>query len=95
MRRVCQILLAALLLAPAGGCMVFDSIRTASRQTWSAFKPKGNDYRMSSDEATGEWDFVGKEGRGNRPLDKQNDPFRNLLTSPKAREIEENLGYGN
>jgi hypothetical protein len=39
------------------------------------------------------WAFVGKEGRGSRPLDDEHDPFKNLLMSPEARQIERNLGY--
>ncbi len=73
------------------GCALVEPIQQASRGMWSSFKPNSNDYR-DGDEATGEWDFVGIEGRGDRPLDREYDKLDYFLKSPKHREIERNLG---
>ena len=39
------------------------------------------------------WAIVGKEGRGNRPLEDEHDPLKPLLMSKQARDIENSLGY--
>jgi hypothetical protein len=39
------------------------------------------------------WAIAGKEGRGNRPLEDEHDPFKPFLMSKQARDIERNLGY--
>lgn len=80
------------LFVSQSGCAMLSPIQDASSSMWRAFKPRGNDVRMAGDEATGEWDFVGIEGRGDRPLDREYDGFDYLLKSPKHREIERNLG---
>lgn len=79
------------LLPSLTGCAVIEPIQQASRGMWTAFKPSSGDYR-NGDEATGEWDFVGIEGRGDKPLDREYDKFDYFLKSPKHREIERNLG---
>jgi hypothetical protein len=38
------------------------------------------------------WAQVGKEARGNRPLEDDGDPLNKWLRSPKAAAIENNLG---
>lgn len=37
------------------------------------------------------WGFVGKEGRGNRQMEKE-DPLDKLLWSKQARDINRNMG---
>lgn len=60
----------------------------------SAIKPSTGDYDDGTDESDAEWiKNAGVEARGDRPLEHDNDPFRNLLMSPKARSIERNLGF--
>jgi hypothetical protein len=87
--RTYSILLMLLLLT---GCAVFKPVHEISDYMTSAFRPKGLDYRMSADEATGEWDQVAIEGRGDRPrVMKEKSLFQ--LESPKAREITRNLGF--
>lgn len=76
------------------GCALLQPVQEMSDFVKTSLKPRGHDYRMTADEATGEWDFVGIEGRGDKPLEKSNDPLRHSLMSPKAREIERNLGIG-
>lgn len=39
------------------------------------------------------WGFVGKEGRGMRPLADEHDPLKPYLMSKEAQDIEHNLGY--
>jgi hypothetical protein len=39
------------------------------------------------------WAFVGKEGRGHRPLDDEHDPFKPYIMSKEAQNIERSLGY--
>ncbi len=39
------------------------------------------------------WGGVGKEGRGNRPMEDEHDPLKPYLMSKEARDIERNLGY--
>jgi hypothetical protein len=90
MRKFACLTLIALLPSLAG-CAIFKPVQNASRAMWSAFKPDSNDYRPG-DEATGEWDFVGIEGRGDKPLDREYDKLDYYLKSPKHREIERNLG---
>ncbi len=45
------------------------------------------------DEEPDRWAMVGKEGRGNRPLEDEHDPLKPLLMSKQARDIENSLGY--
>ncbi len=60
----------------------------------SAIKPSTGDYDDGTDEADAKWvRNAGVEARGDRPLEHDTDPFRNLLMSPKARSIERNLGF--
>jgi hypothetical protein len=39
------------------------------------------------------WAFVGKEGRGHRPLEDEHDPFKPYIMSKEAQNIERSLGY--
>ncbi len=39
------------------------------------------------------WSSVRKTGRGNRPLEDEHDPFKSMLMSKEAQDIERNLGY--
>ena len=41
---------------------------------------------------TDKWAIAGREGRANRPIEKE-DPLDRLLWSEKAREINRNVGY--
>ena len=76
------------------GCALVDPVQTFSRGVWRTFKPRGLDYTNSGDDADSEWDFVGVEARGDRPMERDSDPFRNRLLSPRAQSIERNLGIG-
>ena len=90
--RVLRTYILLTMLLPLAGCAVFKPVHEISDYMTSAFRPKGLDYRMSADEATGEWDQVAIEGRGERPRVMKKDPLY-FLDSPKAREIKRNLNY--
>lgn len=78
-----RLMLAALLLTTATGCSLFGKNRG-----WGDGPPA-----QSEPELDDKWSQVGKEGRGHRPLDDENDPLKPFLMSPQARAIERNLGY--
>jgi hypothetical protein len=59
---------------------------TSTAKTASDDKPK-KDKDGDSD-----WNDVGRQARGDRPMEKENDPLRNLFVSPQAQEIERSLG---
>ena len=44
-------------------------------------------------EVEDKWSSVGKIGRGNRALEDERDPFKGVLMSTEAQNIERNLGY--
>ncbi|GIX04527.1 MAG: hypothetical protein KatS3mg114_0396 [Planctomycetaceae bacterium] len=39
-----------------------------------------------------QWEYVGKDARGVRPMEEDPDPLKHWLRSPKAAAIERNLG---
>ena len=84
--------LGLLSLMCGSGCAAIPGSREFIRRT--AIKPSTGDYDDGTDEVDEEWvRKAGIEARGDRPLEHDNDPFRNLLMSPKARSIERNLGF--
>ena len=83
---------AAGLLLLVTGCAVVD---TGKAGLWGArklFRPRPTDYRDTTQEEDDPWAFVRKDGRGHRPLENENDPLKKYMMSPKARNIERNLG---
>lgn len=66
--------------------------RDTFRQTYDALEPTAGGYDNSTDDSTDQWSFVGKEARGDRPVQAENDPLKPYLMSKKARHIERNLG---
>ena len=59
------------------------------------FRPNSRDYDDDTSKThDGEWSNVRKEGRGTEPEEKEWDKATPYLMSPKAMEIEKNLGYG-
>ncbi len=83
---------AAGMLSLLTGCALVDTGKDASRDTWKLFKPRPTDYRDPTQDKDDQWALVGKEGRGDRPIENENDPLKKWLMSPKARNIERNLG---
>lgn len=76
----------ALLAAGTLGCQSFGQ-----KAPWGDGPPPQSEPDL--DKPADRWGFVGKEGRGNRPLRDENDPLKPFLMSPEAQQIERNLGY--
>ena len=55
-------------------------------------KLRPNDYRDTTNDAEDEWSSVGRTANTVRVVEKDNDPFRQWMLSPKARSIERNFG---
>lgn len=91
MLRLSTLLLFALAITQTG-CALVSPVKTFYRGMWQTFKPRGTDNTDAGDDPDSQWDFVGVEGRGDRPMERDNDPFRNTLLSPRAQSIERNLG---
>ena len=80
-------------LSLQSGCVVFESARRMTRESFRSLKPRATDMRDSTEEVNHNWDYVGKEARGNRPREHGPDPwFKKHFQSEKARSIERNLG---
>ncbi|NQV23071.1 MAG: hypothetical protein HQ518_01780 [Rhodopirellula sp.] len=92
--RVLRNVAALVLMFAVSGCAAMQPVQEMTQYMKTSLRPHGLDYQMGGDEATGEWDQVGIEGRGDKPRVSENDPFRKYLMSPRAREIEANLGIG-
>lgn len=90
-RRACfAILLVVVTAVP--GCGLMQSARSITRESMKSLRPNANDYRDTTNEVDTEWTSVGDATRSERVIDRDPDPFRNVLQSPKARSIERNLG---
>lgn len=88
-----RMLLAALIMCGLlSGCGVMQSAQKATADSMKSMRPRGNDYRDTSDEASDEWSSMGGSSRALRPGQRENDPLRKWLLSPKAHSIEHNLG---
>ena len=82
-----------LLTAFTCGCSLVEHPKSAMRRMNRMFTPNPIDFDEQSDEDTGEWDFVGDEGRGDQTRERDPDPwFKKYLMSEKANSIERNLG---
>lgn len=74
------------------GCMVFECVSDATKQTWRMMKPKPNDWDPS-EEKDEDWDFVGEETRQHHGRERDPDRwFKKYIQSEKANSIERNLG---
>jgi hypothetical protein len=87
--RILGVLLIAILHS---GCAMMDVSREAMQSTLRVFKPRPNDYRDATQEEDDGWNNVGREARGNRPLEDESD-WMSRFQSPKARAVERSLGY--
>lgn len=78
---------------PSGGCAVVDMSRDAMVRTTSMFRPDPKDYDEGADDDGKDWAFVGEEGRADQKRDRNPEAWLDdLISSPKARAIERNLG---
>jgi hypothetical protein len=75
------------------GCAMVEHPGSAMRRMTRMFTPNPHDGDSQVATDTGEWDFVGEEGRGEQDRERDPDPwFKRYLMSPKANSIERNLG---
>lgn len=91
-RNVSRVVLSALLIA-AVGCTQSVGMRNFMQNSMGFRKPNANGIGDGTDTTDEGWiREAGVEARGDRPLEKDPDVFRDMLMSPKARSIERNLG---
>ncbi|MFM9963884.1 MAG: hypothetical protein ACKV2Q_22005 [Planctomycetaceae bacterium] len=74
------------------GCGLMKSAQTVTRESMKSFKLRPNDYRDTTGEVEDEWTSVGTTASTVRGVEKDEDPFRKRIMSPKAISIERNLG---
>lgn len=74
------------------GCGLMKPAKNVARESVKPFKLRPNDYRDTTNESDDEWTSVGRTASTVRGVEKDEDPLRNVLLSPKARSIERNLG---
>ena len=53
----------------------------------------GKQQQWEPEDEPDKWANVGREGRGTRQLEDENDPLKRMLMSKEAQDIERNLGY--
>lgn len=77
-------------------CLAFSSLHILGCSSFGI--KNGTPYWGKPDqwepvEEEDKWSSVGKIGRGNRELEDERDPFKSMLMSKEAQNIERNLGY--
>jgi hypothetical protein len=88
-----RIFLMLTLVSGAIGCSGTPAFQQMMSQSFGMMKPSTGDYDDGTDSVDEGWvREAGIEARGDRPVEKENDPFR-VFMSPKARSIERNLGF--
>lgn len=85
----CALMIAAFCVP---GCGLMQTTREVTRESLKPLKPRPSDYRDTTEESEDEWTSVGRTASTVRGVEKDNDPFRKWVLSPKARSIERNLG---
>jgi hypothetical protein len=86
-------LLPVLLAVTVCGCAMVEAPGVATRRTLRMFKPNPRDWDHDAAADDGEWDEVGREGRGHMDREKDPDPwFKKFFMSERANAIERNLG---
>lgn len=85
---------AGLVVSGLSGCLFFEPMGEFWHQVKRNAVPSADDKRDFTEEVDEGWDVVGDEGRRDQEAEKDPDQwYRNYILSPKAREIEENLGF--
>ena len=84
------VLLAVAVCVP--GCGLMQSARMMTRESMKSMKARPNGYRDTTQEVEDEWTSVGRTASTVRGVEKDDDPLRKLMLSPKAMSIERNLG---
>lgn len=94
MRVVTLLLLTVPLAACGSGCGLLGAGRKLGASMTHMMKPNARDYEETDVDSTGTdaWSQVGVEARGHQPFEHESDGLTNLVSSPKARRINRNLG---
>ena len=74
------------------GCGLMRSAKQVTAESMKSMKPRPNDYRDTTNDAEDEWTSGGRTASTVRGTEKDNDPIRKMILSPKALSIERNLG---
>ena len=74
------------------GCGLMQTAKNVTRESMKPMKMRPNDYRDTTQEVEDEWTSVGRTASTVRAVEKDDDPFRKMIMSPKAMSIERNLG---
>ena len=74
------------------GCGLMNAAKDITRESLKPMKMRPNDYRDTTSETEDEWTSVGRTANTVRGVEKDEDPFRKYMLSPKARSIERNFG---
>ena len=91
-RRLSGLWLVAVLCLVVPGCGLMQSAKNVTRESMKPLKLRPSDYRDTTNESGDEWTSVGRTASTVRGIEKDNDPLRKKLLSPKALSIERNLG---
>ena len=94
-RCIAVVLMLAVATGSLAGCGIMQAGKQITQASFRQFSPKTSDYADPTNDGSDsadEWDFVGSEGRGDLPRDKESDGLTKWISSPKARSIERNLG---
>lgn len=82
-----------LLMVLSSGCSLVETPKAAMRRMTRMMTPNPRDFSDDAADDSGEWDFVGDEGRGDQTRERDPDQwFKRYLMSEKANSIERNLG---
>ncbi|MCA9041073.1 MAG: hypothetical protein KDA65_12045 [Planctomycetaceae bacterium] len=75
------------------GCQTIQTdANKAMMETKRQLRIKPSDYNDGTEDLDEDWSFVGEQGRGDMPKEKESDGLTNFLESEKARSINRNLG---
>ncbi len=74
------------------GCGLMRSTKQFTAESMKSLKPRPTDYRDTTGESEDEWTSVGRTASSVRGTERDKDPVRKMILSPKALSIERNLG---
>lgn len=90
--RTSWLLIVVALSVSSPGCGLMQSAKQMTSESMKSLKPRPTDYRDTTGEMDDEWTSVGRTASNVRGIEKDNDPVRKMILSPKALSIERNLG---
>ena len=74
------------------GCGLMQSAKSVTRESMKSMKMRPSDYRNPTEEKEDDWTDVGRTASTVRGIEKDEDPLRKWMLSPKAMSIERSLG---